>query len=943
MAPFDECSVLIPAATLEDFPSDVNDSDARSLLAGWTVLWHPRLLAQTEQLPTWYRADSPPEPDGPRIVVAPNSSIEQLPSGYRDKCLRNNECQWVVGDDRDAMLRALDLDAPPELNTDHRTIGVQDFFAAGYASLQTQIMTRRLRYTSNLDEIHLQKQVVEAAKAFLSGDASAAASALHNVFDCLAEERDHYFSSDPHLVDLTLLTPSTLDQLIESRAMLPCEKQEHAARLETPQNVLIDDVVARDLVENRSPERDEFCSWLAGGKVGWAGGSPPVKLCFDAMTFSDAESEISAAHQLATSAIGKPPAVYSRFTGSTPLDLTPALVRLGYAGIIPIDFARGTGYGDEAKVMQQSGGAEIESLTAKPMDAASDSAFLNLGAKLGEAIDSGEIATALLAHWPNQSCDSFKDLRCVASWSLVLGRFWNLEQYFREGESPYHHGNTTAVASDSYASLDEKVTIGTAKPISTTANDIQESVAKACTDQLRGMTDLVSGKPGESESALSEQFAKATGATPATGDSAKLIVNSAPISQRCLVDIDGNVSDAPKHIFGVSGNSKVSVDVPACGFAVVAADPSATSNKGFFKRLMGNKSIADGTALQNEFMEVAVSPETGGVQGVYSGGVRGNRFSMRLVCIDETSDKSPTSNDKQDDPIQMRCKSLRVVESSEAVGVIEVSGEILDDGGKVSAEFKLQYRLERGSRWLSITGDIVPKVEFFDQPWKHYIAARAVVASESAITRAIVRDKLHRVKTRRIVAPLGVVLDEAERQTLVGAKGLAYHRRVGDRFLDTLLAVKGESSAQIDFAYGFDQPNAVGSAKSLFASPQAVSIEPNSSLPETGWITHVSPREAMINRLAVAKRNDELLAAVVRVIQTRNKSASLAVRFCRDVLFATTLESDADETVLNQPLPSQESQDEEVANVGGVKFKGDTVRLPTSGHQVTDLLVVFKA
>ena len=61
MPVFDECCVLIPVSTLEDFPSDLSDYDARSLLAAWTVLWNPHLLAQTEQIPTWYRADSPPE------------------------------------------------------------------------------------------------------------------------------------------------------------------------------------------------------------------------------------------------------------------------------------------------------------------------------------------------------------------------------------------------------------------------------------------------------------------------------------------------------------------------------------------------------------------------------------------------------------------------------------------------------------------------------------------------------------------------------------------------------------------------------------------------------------------------------------------------------------------------------------------------------------------
>ena len=55
----------------------------RSLLAAWTVLWHPRLLAQTEQIPIWHRADAPPEPIGQRLFTVPNPSINMLPDGYQ--------------------------------------------------------------------------------------------------------------------------------------------------------------------------------------------------------------------------------------------------------------------------------------------------------------------------------------------------------------------------------------------------------------------------------------------------------------------------------------------------------------------------------------------------------------------------------------------------------------------------------------------------------------------------------------------------------------------------------------------------------------------------------------------------------------------------------------------------------------------------------------------
>ncbi|MEC8475216.1 MAG: hypothetical protein VXZ38_11225, partial [Planctomycetota bacterium] len=58
---FQECCVLLPATNLEDFPSQLPSQEACSLLGAWTVLWHPSLLAEMEQLPAWYRADAPPE------------------------------------------------------------------------------------------------------------------------------------------------------------------------------------------------------------------------------------------------------------------------------------------------------------------------------------------------------------------------------------------------------------------------------------------------------------------------------------------------------------------------------------------------------------------------------------------------------------------------------------------------------------------------------------------------------------------------------------------------------------------------------------------------------------------------------------------------------------------------------------------------------------------
>ena len=55
-----ELVILLPCHSLEDFPLHHTGDDADGLLACWSALWHPALLASAGALPRWFRADSPP-------------------------------------------------------------------------------------------------------------------------------------------------------------------------------------------------------------------------------------------------------------------------------------------------------------------------------------------------------------------------------------------------------------------------------------------------------------------------------------------------------------------------------------------------------------------------------------------------------------------------------------------------------------------------------------------------------------------------------------------------------------------------------------------------------------------------------------------------------------------------------------------------------------------
>ncbi|WP_145386618.1 hypothetical protein [Stieleria neptunia] len=962
---------------MEDFPAGGPDSDARSLLAGWTILWHPLLLAQTEQIPTWYRADTPPNPEGPRVIVVPDPSLKQIPADFRRKCDGNPDCTWVTGADRAEMLAALGIDpAAPRcaaLPSATRSLGVEDFYAAGYLSLQIQIMTRRLRYTSNLDELHLQNRIVAAAKAFCDRDATSAAEALHDVFDSLSEERDHYFSSDPHLVDLTLLTPSVLKSATEAGWLERFQASATADNdgdgvLGTPRNLLVDGAVAAEVrAAKDAPQHDErfdrFRQLLSLDTVGWAGGgwNGGDSNALDAMTMASARHLFESGTALAAAAIGQTPSVYARLSGMTPVDLVPALAALGYQGVIPIDFTAGTGFGDESKVIVSGGHKEVEALTAKPMDAASDAAFLALGAHLGELIDTGEVATALLVHWPDRVCDSFLDLCRAATWSVAMGRFWTLERYFTDGERPYHHGSLDAISKHAAAEIAQQVidpksdtSLGamaesfchtvrtearrTLRAIATLAKpsllDDQQPDDEQADD---AHSESAGGSPDSHDRADDHQLiAQLVGVTPSTDDRiAKdaLCFNAQGVATRRQTQLQGGSPANEKFVYAATaaggGGCDVTFDVPAMGFTRLSAT-KPVKKQGLLKRLTGGeKGIAEHAVLKNEFMAVALDETGGSLSGVFSAS-RGNRLSMRLVAA------ADLSGDKEGGT--MVCKRMEVTQSDRALGEITASGELHDNDGKTIAEFSLRYRLRRGSRLLEVDGTLHPKtkieIESEGAFWKNYFAVRTAVAGEAAILRPLVRDKVHSASSKKFVAPLGVLIDEAEKQTLVAGYGLPLHRKVADRFLDTVIGVPtGTEAIPFRVTFAFDCPSPVAVARSCIAPAEAFAIDSSESGSPTGvtsqaWLVHVSSTDVLVTEMKTARRSDGKLAVRMQVVQTRPKTSKVKLQFCA-VAEAAFI---ADITGIERSL---EDLPQDVGCEDGV------VTFSLGNHQAIDLVVVF--
>src|SRR5438132_5282526 len=82
---YQELIILLPCHSLEDFPTYHEGDDANSLLASWSALWHPVLLAAAGQAPTWRRIEDPPSEVRERLIVVPSVCVDRLPTGFAQR------------------------------------------------------------------------------------------------------------------------------------------------------------------------------------------------------------------------------------------------------------------------------------------------------------------------------------------------------------------------------------------------------------------------------------------------------------------------------------------------------------------------------------------------------------------------------------------------------------------------------------------------------------------------------------------------------------------------------------------------------------------------------------------------------------------------------------------------------------------------------------------
>ncbi len=425
-----DCVLLTPFAGMDYFPESLSGTESRELLDGWLAMWHPALIAQTRSTPRMTGASQPPHDASGVMALLPACSVNHAPSDVKQRFAE--AAGWLIDihhADWHALQQHLLSSVGMAENHNATVSALSDEFAAlGYAYLQVQLVTRQLRYSSNLDQLLFDSQLADAAAAAVAGDHEQAERMLQSCFDQLGQERDHYYSLDVALLDVTLLAPSTLGASLVRQL-----NQSH------PTTLIASAALLRKMKNEHPQSFEETKTALRDRRVCLAGGldieRPHPLMAFDSMRRDLRRGQAAYAELELTM-----PVVFTRFSYGQMSDMPLHLRRSGFQGSMLVAWQEGAyPKGSHAKFSwEASEGTFLNAIAPPLVDASDASVYLTLGRQIAEALDHQHVPVFMLAHWPDHVSSYFDLLVRVVKRTPALGRWQLVDDFFEKTDQPYH-------------------------------------------------------------------------------------------------------------------------------------------------------------------------------------------------------------------------------------------------------------------------------------------------------------------------------------------------------------------------------------------------------------------------------------------------------------------------------------------------------------------------
>ncbi|MFN5768064.1 MAG: hypothetical protein ACK44Z_01860 [Pirellulaceae bacterium] len=947
--------LALPGGAPEDLSEAMAADLAEDLLASWTALWHPELIHQAQTIPEWKRSDPSALDVEQALVLVPKASQSLMETTLRER-LTVLESE-AIESRRDRLstasaMRDLLATRSPSTPSACWDRWQDEFFALGFAYWQLHLIIRQLRYSSTLNSVLFQEQLLHAAQAVAKEDEAEAERWLQSCFDQLAQERDHHFAQAVHLIDVVLLHRP------------PDDSQSKHLTSATHAQFWIG-----DFPQWISP--DSSGNWLESirenGQIDLAGGGDPLAV-IPWLEESFALELLAENRQIYCQHFGRAPEVYATFAPSLHANSPRQLLASGYKSTLLLDWqAARYPQSSQAKIYWEApDGSCIDAISNQVIDAAQVASFLHLGTRIGKQMDYHQVPTLLLTHWAGQSSWPMEDLLRVARRSPLLGSWIRLPEYFASTQRPYHQERLTAskfpkqplpvdgsqLAADdvrwsvqrdmtavrnlsvllqqldgwlgrqplpqvSYdwhwsddtlkpdptlpqvtaelgsndqetpaspstscqpalflkvgrclaLSWQEDAAITARQPLSRVAREIVPA-ARRC---IEGLRDRM---PHSSDSLASKK--RLFLVNPWSGPR-RLLLENLPL-QAVEESESTRVYASHSHSQGDQAVVDVVVDVPPMGILQVS-DETRVIKKKKLPLIAREPGV-----LGNEFIEAHFDLASGRLKGTYAPNHRGNRLSgMLAVRLPEHGSGGASYS-------QMKATGMKLLKSNPVVGRILFQGDLVD-GSTTLGHYEIEYSLFRGSRVLDIavhcTGLQLPAANDL----KHYLCWRTAWANISGIVSLWQHGTKTTMPTGWSYCPSLLEIDEADHREYLLPNGLSRHRRLDDRFLDSLLPIVNQEGA-FWFGIGLDLPRPRQTCLDHFAKP--FSIEESSSEMQTGpsaWFVQCTPSHILVELVASLGRPGEPPQGMrIRLQDHAGRSTVAAVDLFRKPRKASTID-----------------------------------------------------
>ena len=933
MPSFTELAIALPCDSLDDFPIDHRGANAENLLACWTGMWHPALIKQTRKFPeiqsvsetsTYWQTDDDTKAASVPLIVVPNISAAALDSATIMDWTADCEALVIeeISDRRQIIDQAVTIS--DELLGWQKSLSektVDDFYALGYAFLQTMIMSLKLRFSSNLDLAEFETKVVEAADAAIKGDAEQTTDKLFACFDALLEEKNCYYPVQPQLCELLLTHPNTLGKSL-TKQFESCD---------SPISILITGQDARKLPDKNPSTLATLKQLIESDQLSIVGGLD-LELDENLVCGETIANQIQIGRDSLQEIFGRPPNVYARRNyGLNPT--TPSILNsFGYDGAIHANFSGNAIPSMGSGVMRWTGDDDehVLAISENPMDAADSGAFLELGMVLGDMIDSAHSATALLTHWPNKTCQSLADLKRISSFVPLFGEFVTLDQVFDEAYDPGYGQTFTADDYESphlqdairnrqlnpisrytdywrrmqqveavrrvtlLATIDHDLPQSTVAPMLQQVEQLQAEIENATLlkepplspaplDEkiqtlLADATLLMQSPQGETKSAA--DHGSSTVYQIANGQATKQRIEVRPPAELALAT--GSLKLQPPVHLAVNRSSEQSsswiLDLP--GFSNTAIDFAKVQKQDLFQK---DPPLTSDLLLQNEFFKVHLDEKSGGIRSIQQHAGKTNLTGQQL------SIRLPKEHPAKQQYADMIADSIETIENETLSAAIKSTGRLVA-GDQELARFDQTVRVVRGLSRIEIEIKLQP-LESLTPSTNHYICSRLAWKSEGARLLANVLDSQEQVASPWFHATKFFTVQEPRSPSVsLLTGGLPFHRRANRRMVDSLLMVHNESQTSFSFAIDVDQPYPSTAAATRLTpvllypalSNQSAASNPTKAIEsgqtQTKWLFHFNRKNILATSAKPIFNDDGKCNGVsLRLKETESRAAQLII------------------------------------------------------------------